>query len=360
MFKFQDIKKIQLEVSNYCNAACPQCPRNLFGGNTIPTLPLKKWSLNEFKKIFTVDLLNRLEEVYFCGTYGDPMTNSQILSMCKFLKDGNSNIKIGIHTNGGIGKKQTYIDLVQYVDFIAFGIDGLEDTNHIYRRHVNWDRLMKNVTAYIGAGGRAIWDFIVFAHNEHQTESARLLSKQLGFENFIIKNTGRFLTRNHTFKDTLIVLNRNNQIDYSITLPKNSNFVNENYENLKLVEKKYSSLSDYAKTTKIYCNSLRIQEIYIGADGFVFPCGWLHDRLYGPDIDSHVDHLAIKKLIQQAGGWKNINIFHSTLQEIVNGSWFQEIEQSWSNQNRLERCGMMCGSEINLIKSQNKGVTYKS
>ena len=72
MHKLADIKILQLEISNYCNAACPQCPRNYFGGKTISTLPLSRWSLSVFKKLFTPDLLKSIEEIYFCGTYGDP------------------------------------------------------------------------------------------------------------------------------------------------------------------------------------------------------------------------------------------------------------------------------------------------
>ena len=96
MYKFSDIRALQLEVSNYCNAACPQCPRNYFGGRTIPTLPLKTWTLVDFKKIFSNDLLQQLEQVYFCGTYGDPLTNPNIVNMCKFLKESNPNINIGM------------------------------------------------------------------------------------------------------------------------------------------------------------------------------------------------------------------------------------------------------------------------
>ena len=53
MLKLSNVKSIQLEISRYCNASCPQCPRNYFGGETIPTLSLRKWTTTEFKKIFT-------------------------------------------------------------------------------------------------------------------------------------------------------------------------------------------------------------------------------------------------------------------------------------------------------------------
>lgn len=358
MIKFEDIRTVQLEVSNYCNAACPQCPRNYFGGATIPTLPLRKWSLSEFKKLFSERLLDQLQEVYFCGTYGDPMTNRHILSMCRFLKEGNANIRVGIHTNGGIGNVKLYQDLASTVDFIAFGIDGLKSTNHIYRRNVMWDKVMQNAQAFIQAGGYAIWDYIVFEHNQHQVEEAQLLSEQLQFKEFNIKKTSRFLKRDHVFDNKLEVYNTSGKVDYTISLPNDDKYINKEYRPLIQIIAD-QPVTQYAKNAQINCNAVRIKEIYIGADGFVFPCGWLHDRLYGPEVESHNDHVLIKNLMIQAGGNKNTNIFYSSIEQILQGPWFEIIKQSWTNGNRLERCGIMCGSNVNLIKDQNINIKYK-
>jgi MoaA/NifB/PqqE/SkfB family radical SAM enzyme len=359
MHKLSDIKILQLEISNYCNAACPQCPRNYFGGKTISTLPLSRWSLSVFKKLFTPDLLKSIEEIYFCGTYGDPLTNSSLVDMCSFLKNINPNIKVGIHTNGGVGKPETFQKLARVVDFVAFGIDGLEDTNHIYRRNVSWNRIIKNTQAFISAGGNAIWDYIVFAHNQHQVETAKKLSEDYGFSSFSIKRTVRFLDRTHNYSDSMQVYNKDGFIDYSISAPTDVQYLNSGYEKIEIVQEKYNSLSEYAQQTCISCNSQRIKEVYIGADGFVFPCGWLHDRLYGPDVESHQDHIKIKNLMKEAGGWDKVNIFHTDFKEIVNNTWFDIIANSWQNENRLDRCGIMCGNDINLVKSQNIEVKYK-
>jgi MoaA/NifB/PqqE/SkfB family radical SAM enzyme len=359
MIKFEDVKSIQLEISSHCNAACPQCPRNYLGGATIPTLPLRRWSLIEFKKIFTSELLDRLEQVYFCGTYGDPMTNNYIFDMCKFLKDSNNKIKIGIHTNGSVGNETTYSNLAKVVDFIAFSIDGLKDTNHLYRKNTHWKKIIKNAQTFIANDGYAIWDFIVFKHNEHQTDQAKELSKELNFKEFNVKKTSRFLTHNHEYIDKIFVHTQKNFVDYTISLPTKKEFINENYKKLDTVKKQFGSLSAYAQQTCIKCNAIRIKEIYIGSDGFVFPCGWLHDRLYGHEVEGHQDHYYIKQMMHKTGGWKMANIFHTSLNDIVNGGWFKEIEASWGSNKRLERCGIMCGDTVNLIGSQNKEVKYK-
>ena len=68
--------------------------------------------------------------------------------------------------------------------YVRFGIDGLEDTNHLYRRNVRWPTLMRNVRAFVEAGGNAEWDFIEFRQNQHQVEQARMLADELGFSMF--------------------------------------------------------------------------------------------------------------------------------------------------------------------------------
>ena len=85
-------------------------------------------------------------------------------------------------TNGGARKPDYWRSLAETAGdkmHVVFGIDGLADTNHLYRRHVQWDKLIENAQAFIGAGGKAKWQFIKFPWNKHQVEQAKELSKQI-------------------------------------------------------------------------------------------------------------------------------------------------------------------------------------
>ena len=351
-YSFKTVKSIQLEISSYCNAACPQCPRNYYGGETIGDLPLVNWSLEDLKKILSVNFVQQLEFVYFCGTYGDPMYNKNIVAMCKWLKSTNSKLRIGIHTNGSLAKKQHYKDLASLVDFMAFGIDGLEDTNHIYRRNTVWSRIIKNVQAFINEGGTAHWDFIVFEHNQHQIDQASDLSNQLKFKTFNIKKTYRFFNKEHKLVPAVKVFNKNRQSVYEIKPASDIRYINRQYETLKSI-----NVSTYVSNSKIACHSLHKNEIYIGADGYVFPCGWLHDRLYGIESEHSLDRKTIFDMMEEAGGRKMANCLETPLQQIVDGKWFDAIQNSWHS-NHLERCAWMCGDKINLIQEQNIMVNY--
>ena len=67
---------------------------------------------------------------------------------------------------------------------VIWGIDGLEDTNHLYRVNVEWNRLRENWRAYISAGGRAKWQFIVFNWNQHQLNEVKSYSESENFKGF--------------------------------------------------------------------------------------------------------------------------------------------------------------------------------
>ena len=353
MFLYDSVRQVEVALTTICNAACPQCPRNIYGGKTIDNLPNVSWDIDSFKNTFTAQVLNHIEHIYFCGTYGEPLACKDLLAICKYVKQVSPKIKLGIHTNGGLKGPDIFKKLASYVDTLAFGIDGLADTNHIYRRNVVYSKIMANATAFIQAGGHAEWDFIVFRHNQHQVETARALSKELGFANFNVKRTSRFFNKAHKLVSSVPVQNTKGEYEYSIYAPTDMQYYNSNLDIWQDL-----NVKDYLQTTCISCNSMNNNLIYIDESGYVFPCGWTSDRLYGYEAEQTPDHKKIKQMMDDAG-IANTNVHHNSLENIVNGPWLQMIKDSWKNENRLERCAVMCGSKVNLIGEQNIDVSYK-
>ena len=90
---------------------------------------------------------------------------------------------------------------------VVWGIDGLEDTNHIYRVGAKWEKIINNAKAFIDAGGIASWQFIEFEHNKHQIEEAKQLAKELGFKEFrLVSSTRPTMTESleHIRKDNKV------------------------------------------------------------------------------------------------------------------------------------------------------------
>ena len=85
------------------------------------------------------------EYVYFNGHLGDPMMNPDVLEGCQTWSDMGVK-KIIFDTNGGLRSEEFWRSLAKIRGvYCTFSIDGLEDTNHIYRRNVKWNKLISNM-----------------------------------------------------------------------------------------------------------------------------------------------------------------------------------------------------------------------
>src|SRR5262249_3748084 len=162
VYRYEDIAEVHVELTTHCNASCPQCPRNLSGGPVNPALPLAELSLEDVRRILPDELLGRLRKVYACGNYGDPMVARDVLPIFEHLRAASPRLELGMFTNGSGRTPAFWAALAGVVTYVRFSIDGLEDTNHLYRRGTQWSRILASVEAFIAAGGRAEWDFIVF------------------------------------------------------------------------------------------------------------------------------------------------------------------------------------------------------
>ena len=105
---------------------------------------------------------------------------------------------VGLNSNGGLKTTEWWRKLGQLLDgaldYCVFSIDGLDDTNHLYRRNVQWQKVVKNTTAFISTGASAHWDMLVFEHNKHQVQEAKEQADQMGFKWFRSKETDRWDT----------------------------------------------------------------------------------------------------------------------------------------------------------------------
>ena len=193
-----DVTVLDIEITDICNAACPMCDRtnisNTKPNNNPSFINNQQISFKQFKKI--IDINPKVSEFIFCGNFGDPIAAKDFLEIVEYI--ASIDTKITIHTNGGLRNEQWWVKLAgilsrNYKNTVIFGIDGLEDTSSFYRRHTNYKKVIANATTFIdNTMAQSQWSFIKFKHNEHQVEEAKQLSKQLGFNSFVINYTSRF------------------------------------------------------------------------------------------------------------------------------------------------------------------------
>jgi hypothetical protein len=227
------------------------CARNVYGHHINPKITINNLDLTWFEHNITSEQITNLDKVFFCGSYGDPCANIDLLDICRHFRTINPTITLGINTNGSIRNPEWWQECAtifdQHHDYVVFSIDGLKDTNHIYRKGVQWDKIMDNATSFITAGGSAHWDTIIFNHNKHQVEDMKSLSRKMGFTWFRIKETDRWDTYKPD-KVNVTPISTYNTVDYSNAVPK--------------------------------CEILEDKSIYLDANGKFWPCCHMHEAYY--------------------------------------------------------------------------------
>ena len=73
-----NLNRINAELSNYCNSACPMCPRFDFDLNLIKEITNNSHtSLKVIKNNIGSNILSQIERFYSCGVLGDGAMNPE-------------------------------------------------------------------------------------------------------------------------------------------------------------------------------------------------------------------------------------------------------------------------------------------
>lgn len=389
-----ELKQIHVELTNACNAACPLCARfHNNSPNLRPDLEIGQITLSKFKKYFTPEIIRQCRHILFCGVQGDPGAARDTLEICEYIASTSNNVTVTMNTNGGMRKSSWWAELGKIfansktIDNrnwqVTFSIDGLEDTNHIYRRNVNWKILMENVQAFINAGGQANWDYLIFKHNEHQLETARKMSQDLKFNSFTPKKAVG--VDNGVSLVNLPAIDKDGNLEYFIEAPVNPDNRNlaepqgpiqnhaptfdiTHYRSLKGNKSisnnfKYElenldsrlSVEDNSKydNVNIKCKSKMSdgsKEIFVDYDGQVMPCCYVGSPLNGIFLDSNI--LQLHKHVNDYGK-KYFNLNNYSLEEILTGGHLDKVfANSWTKptmaKGKLGYCSEICGTFSNI------------
>ena len=358
MYRYEDIKEVHLEVTQRCQAACPMCDRNQNGGADNPHITNAELTINDIKKMFSPDFIKQLKTMYMCGNLGDPIVARDTLEIFQYFREHNPNMWLSMNTNAGAKNETWWQELAKIfgrMGAVIFSVDGLSDTNHIYRQNVVWDNVERNMRAFIDAGGRARWDFLIFQHNEHQVEQAEELAKTWGCEKFIKKKSGRFITTDIKPKESHQAVDRKGNETAKLAKPKDKKNNNLALLKQKEIEKSYGSMKEYFNKCTIDCKVAKQGSIFVTAEGLLMPCCWTAGRMYkwwhkDPKVEQIWDH------IESAGGKQGISIIDNNIKHVVNGKLIDSITNSWSldsiEKGKLGVCAQKCGSEFDPFKEQ--------
>ena len=367
---YENLRSVHLELSTLCNSICPWCPRYTdFSPNVNPLIKQGAYTLERFQQYFPRDFIQQIEFWTFAGDYGDPCTCPEILDIIEYIlsiKDCN----IQINTNGGMKNTKFWKELgelmrgspdhtftQQQKRYVIFSVDGLEDTNHIYRRNVKWHKVISAMETYGDTGARGIWEFLKFKHNEHQKEEVLQLAKKLGFP-VRFKNPNGFEGAPMPAKD------KDYNILYEIypaeqipikpleVTDKQLEFINLiNRESSPIKYRDVAKILEQPRSCSINCQAKTFgagNEVRINYDGSVWPCSFF-GHLSQKDMKNRVSSVVHR--FQALGILEGIqnNLEHNTLKEILDNDPFRKVYESWDD-GKILLCSDSCGQEQNTME----------
>jgi MoaA/NifB/PqqE/SkfB family radical SAM enzyme len=329
----EDIKKIQLELSNFCNASCVGCRRTdhrtLTEKYEISSAPKVFLTLDLIRNLITDPVMKSVREVEFCGTIDEPLAHPDFLEILQILFDANPNLFIRIHTNGAVRNKEFYSKLARILTMfrsheVRFSIDGLEESHRLYRGDLDYNKILENAKTFISVGGLAVWQMLQFPWNEHEVETCDAMAKEMNFKKFIFRR------------------DRTHSSSFTVEYIKEKRLKNEpappkfNPVELNLVEDDSIILCHY-KTEKM---------VFVNHEGKLFPCCFMSNM--------NITRLSEMSLqfnnnVTNVYGEDFNSLHHHSATEIMNHVWFADkLTASWNNKYADENakllvCSKSCG-----------------
>jgi sulfatase maturation enzyme AslB (radical SAM superfamily) len=365
-------------------------------------------TIKQVKEWFSEDFIENLGLITMCGNYGDSMTNPDLISILKHFRSINPNLRFHMNTNAS-GRNATFWRELGEIfsvnnSTVVFSVDGLEDTNWIYRKGTHWDKIVLAMETYISTGANSHWEFLVFRHNEHQVEEARQLAKDMGVTEFFAKRALGYTTskdKDNNIIQSMKVYGRKGEYQYTIMPPaktvydvekqfnkKNIGIVvpqnmlsdsekvgyisdiksdlEKSYINIEPTEPRKLFLQSFERTNHIGkinrelteqevelgkcdidCLAIKNSHIFVNSYGLVFPCCW-HAALYDDEFGD-IDTVAPLINFIKSFGEDTISLKHKSIKEIIDGEiytsgYLETFKDRDIRNKRLKSCSFLCGS----------------
>lgn len=301
---------LHLELTNRCILSCPACPRTEWSELLKKPLPKKDLNYLDLDAFLDCPGGRNITDFVLCGDYGDCIYYPNFF---EFLEHYRSNKKFKICTNGSRQPAsfwQRLSELSLPGDEIVFGIDGLEDTNHLYRRNSHWPSIIEAVEIMSKSQARVSWQTIVFKFNQHRLNEIKNFAESKGANFFSIMT--------HRFGDDSLMPDRSMT---KVKFQKSDEYIHKSFEVVPQCK-----ISDVIPT--------------VGADGIFYPCDWIRN----PNV------FYKSQLWKQKDRWidkLNINSTNYDQAMAIIKDWADSVRHNSLNNGPVDYlCKMKCRSGI--------------
>jgi MoaA/NifB/PqqE/SkfB family radical SAM enzyme len=306
------VRSFNIEPTNRCVLACAECART---GNDFIRRNPADIPLAVLRNAFPLDRRADFAglKVNLCGAVGDAIYHKDLHGVLSYLKQ--AGLRVELETNGSFRSpewwEKTHAILTEE-DQITFSVDGLADTNHIYRKNARWSDI-EWAMRYSAARLRVSWKFIVFRHNEHQLDAVRALAAEIGVRSIIFKKSSRFR-------------------DEDALAPADDRFIGVATRNRRAVR---ALGEEAAPQVVIKPKCISGKNLAITATGYLFPCTSCE--------------------IQAQDDWFNANRAHFDLKsrtvfEILASEQWAQLERAWDRYDTAPAaCRSYCGAHRDFV-----------
>jgi len=346
-----EVRSLDFGLTTRCNAGCPQCARtDPSKSKAWDWLKMEELTLNDIKTIAPPHVIKNLYKVSLCGGYGDPLLAKDVLEIIEYFFEHNPKLRFYIATNGGMKKPTSWWHrlgriLKNKTCMITFGIDGINQEQHSrYRIHTDFDIVLRNAQILQMYRVKCRWQYLIFDYNKDDLETARQMSKEKGFVEFLPITTTRKQVGEHGPPE----------IDEFYA----QNPDKENFNIRRGLEYDY-----------IDCFIRKDQEVHINASGVIVPCcytDWLfHTYRYAEPIvaemslkidditqeqldkaiDNNVQDITKMYSNRQLSREHLLNEFNAKIhgiEKVLSNPWWDEFFDMSQNK-QINKCNDICG-----------------
>lgn len=282
-------KKIDIDITNKCTLQCRMCARRMYDNPS--DIPGGDLSIESFQKV-----LDYFDQIYFCGSFGDPIFNPNIKTFLWMCDEQNK--EVHVHTAASHKPMHWYEEAFESNPNAIwhFGIDGLPYQSFVYRENQDGEYLFDVMLKAKSKGVKVIWQYLVFGYNQDKVEDARKLAEQHNIE-IEIHHTSRY----DDFLKPTVELVKEKRVEYDF-IPKCLTDKQEKYP-------------------------------YLSATGQLYPCCWLDSTQLTDE-----EFASLNK--------DNLNIKYNTIDEIINSDEWREFYGNLKVDTCPSFCKQRCSTNL--------------
>jgi MoaA/NifB/PqqE/SkfB family radical SAM enzyme len=321
MWSTDTLEWIDIELTSFCNISCKGCFR-VISKQADQILNKTYIDLETIKKRFQKEMFPNIRIINFCGSVDEPTTHPEFFEIIDHFADWNCHINIA--TNGSLRTAKWWAELARRLPpshRVTWGIDGSDELSEVYREGSNFKKVEQNYRAFISEGGQAVWQFIVFEHNEHQLEEAKQKAKDEGFRDF----------------KTII----SHRKDSKGVTPK------------KELKKADDNPKEQTEEPCISCKYGNQKRIFVNHMGNVIPCCHLNSKMMEYSVTGSIKD-EFEQILADEDYINDINLQNVSIEQALNGKVFTDIIDSWTSNNKIPRCVSVCA-----LKDRDKFIKEK-